>query len=254
LTELGADVITLHNKPNGYNINQDAGACHPNSLKQAVLSEKADVGIALDGDGDRIIMVDHLGNILDGDDIIYIILLGLIQPKLFSGGIVGTYMSNMGLEQAIKNLGINFIRTEVGDQNIIQALLEKGWLLGGEPSGHIIYLAVSTTGDGIIAALQVLQTMYNTGESLHSLKQGLKKYHQATINLSYSKNKIPLKNRVMAKIIKQAENDIKNKGRILVRYSGTEPVLRVMVECEEEKIANKMAKEVAEEFSSIIEN
>lgn len=254
LTEIGADVITLHNHPDGYNINQNSGACHPEVLRQAVLSEKADIGMALDGDGDRIIMVDHLGNILDGDDIIYIIVLGLVKAKLFSGGIVGTHMSNMGLEHAIKNLGIHFIRTEVGDQNILQSLLEKKWLLGGEPSGHIIYLPVSTTGDGIIAALQVLQTMYTTGESLHSLKQGLEKYYQSLISLQVSANKPSLTDSTLLNIITDAENEIKNKGRILVRYSGTEPVLRIMVECEQKKIADNLAKDLADQLSNALKN
>lgn len=253
LTELGADVLNIHDKPNGFNINKKAGACSPEVLQHNVISHKANLGIALDGDGDRLIMIDHLGNILDGDDIIYIILRGLLQAKLFSGGVVGTVLSNMGLEQAVKNLGIHFLRTDVGDQKIIQSLLQKNWQLGGEPSGHIIYLAVSTTGDGIIAALQVLQTMHDTGDSLYALKQGLHKFPQKMVNIECPSKKIPLTNPEIQKMISTAEEKIKNNGRVLVRYSGTESLLRVMVEGEDEKKIDEITEELAQDLTTFFQ-
>lgn len=230
--ELGATVIELGVTPNGLNINENSGSNYPQVLQACVLAEKADVGIAFDGDGDRVIMVDHTGEILDGDELLYVITKGLLIAERFTGGVVGTQMTNMGLVVALEELNIPFIRVPVGDQHVIQGLIEKNWLLGGESSGHIVYLPVTTTADGIISALQVLQAMHVSGKSLHDLKQGMQKFPQRLINLPHNGQRIDLTQADMTKVIQQAEKNLGRHGRILLRYSGTEPVIRIMVEGE----------------------
>lgn len=229
-SELGAKVISIHNTPDGFNINEKCGSTHPEEIRKHVLEQKADVGIAFDGDGDRVIMVDHLGEIIDGDEILYIIAKGLLSIQRFSGGVVGTVMSNLGLERAINDLGLMFMRVPVGDQNIVEKLIEKNWQIGGEPSGHIINLNVNTTGDGVIAALQVLQTMIESGKSLHDLKQGMTKFPQKIVNVALDGKTIDLENEKITSCIKQSENALGKYGRILIRESKTEPVIRIMVE------------------------
>lgn len=252
LSELGAEVINLNIKPNGVNINEHCGACHPEEMKQRVLLENADLGISLDGDGDRIIMADHHGEILDGDEILFIIFKGLIDARRFRGGVVGTEMSNMGLEVAVKDLGVNFIRTAVGDQHVIEALLQKKWILGGETSGHIVNFDVTTTGDGIISALQVLQTMYVSEKSLHKLKKEMKKFPQKLINLPYKDKKIALDDVRIKKAVKSIEDKLQEKGRVILRYSGTEPVLRIMVEGEDAASVEKWSDEFAEQLTGFL--
>ncbi len=229
-SELGADVITIHDKPNGFNINHECGSIHPEVLSHHVLQEKADLGIALDGDGDRLIMVDHLGEILNGDELLYLIAKGLIQTPYFSGGIVGTMMSNQGLELAISNLGLAFVRVPVGDQHVIEELKKRHWMLGGEPSGHIIYLHVNTTADGIIAALQVIQSLKKFKLNLHDARKEMSIFPQQLTNIQVQNKLIDLENGRIAETISSAKERLGQKGRILVRYSGTEPVIRVMVE------------------------
>ncbi len=231
LKELGAEVIPIHNHPDGLNINMECGSTHPESLRQAVLGYKADLGFALDGDGDRIFMVDHLGNIIDGDQILYIIAKDALKKgSLNGGGVVGTQMSNLGLEVALKKEGIAFVRSKVGDRHVMEMLREKKWHLGGESSGHIIWLTSTTTGDGIVAGLQVLAIMQETGLTLPDLLADFKPYPQRMINVKLTQN---LSEQAWEKIhaeVATVEDILKERGRVLVRPSGTEPLVRVMVE------------------------
>lgn len=245
-SELGADVIPINVSPNGININENSGSNHPEVLREHVLAEKADVGIALDGDGDRLIMVDHLGEILDGDELIYIITKGLLGTPYFSGGIVGTVMSNKGLEIAIGNLGLAFIRVPVGDQNIISELTKRKWWLGGEPSGHITYLYVNTTADGIIAALQVLQATRENHTNLHDMRKGIDIFPQKLISVPVTKSRLNLDDGKIGKIISEAKDTLGERGRVLVRYSGTEPVIRVMVEGENAQLIDTLCDKICD--------
>ncbi len=252
LHELGAEVIPIHNHPDGLNINMHCGSTHPESLRQAVLGYHADVGLALDGDGDRIIMVDHLGNVINGDQILYIIAKDAHKRGcLNGGGVVGTQMSNLALELALKRDGISFARAKVGDRYVMEMLREKDWHLGGESSGHIIWLDSTTTGDGIVAGLQVLTVMQQTGLRLPDLLQGFTPFPQVMINVSLIE---PLNERQWAKIyeqVKKAEDTLKDHGRILVRPSGTEPLVRIMVEGENEKKVQKICQDLADFVRSL---
>lgn len=244
-SELGARVINLHNTPNGFNINKNNGSNHPDVLAHHVLAEKADVGIAFDGDGDRVVMVDHRGNILDGDDLLFIIVQHFKEMQNFKGGLVGTEMTNRGLEAALAKDNIPFVRVPVGDQNVIQALIDNQWELGGESSGHIIYLPVTTTADGVITALQVLQSVYASEKSLYELCQGFNKFPQRLINVPHYGSRIPLNEGEIKKHVKQAENILGQYGRILLRYSGTEPVIRIMAEGEDLHIIDQVLTQLA---------
>lgn len=228
--ELGADVITIGDKPDGLNINQDCGATAPQALAAAVLEHGADAGIALDGDGDRIIMVDDLGRIIDGDEILYLIAKDLKATGRLQGGVVGTVMSNLGFELALKDLDIPFMRAGVGDRHVMRLLKEHDWQVGGEPSGHVICLHASPSGDGIIAGLQVLACMVQEQKKLSVLAAGVQKLPQLMIN-------VPLKERIdidangaIQDAVAQTEAILGENGRILLRSSGTEPLVRVMVE------------------------
>ncbi|MDA8561942.1 phosphoglucosamine mutase [Gammaproteobacteria bacterium] len=238
-------------KPNGININGDSGACHPENLREQVKLNSANLGISFDGDGDRLIMVDEKNEIVDGDEILYVILLGLLKTNSFYGGVVGTVMSNLGLEVAIKNFKIEFYRTKVGDQYVIKKLLENNWLLGGETSGHIIFRELNTSGDGIITALQVLKTMELMQKPLNELKKGMTKFPQKIININY-KNKISLDDSNILKLTKKIENKLKPQGRVLLRYSGTESVLRIMTEGEDYNIVTESALDMSNELSRLI--
>lgn len=248
--ELGAEVIPIHVSPDGFNINSACGSTHPTVIQKATLEHGADLGIALDGDGDRVIMVDSKGEILDGDEILYIIAKNMLSDNRLTGGIVGTIMSNLGLELALNDLGLAFIRVPVGDQNIVEALLQRKWVLGGEASGHIICLNVNTTGDGIIAALQVLLAMKSTGLSLHDLKKNIIKFPQKVINISLNNTNIDLPNSRIESAIKQYELELGKNGRIVLRKSGTEPLIRLMVEGQDhakiETISNELEKVIKE--------
>jgi phosphoglucosamine mutase len=252
--ELGADVIEINVEPNGLNINENCGSTCPEILQKTVMAERADLGIAFDGDGDRVIMVDARGEIVDGDEILFIIAKNNIQrSKEVKHGVVGTVMSNLGLELAIRNLGFEFMRAKVGDRYVLTELQQRGWQLGGETSGHIICLDVTTTGDGIVAALQVLLAIHQTGKPLHELKTGMQKFPQKMINVKCI-NHIDLQTlpRVQ-QAIHDAEKTLAGNGRVLLRTSGTEPVVRVMVEGLEavrvEQLAHELANIVAAEVN-----
>jgi phosphoglucosamine mutase len=246
--ELGADVVAIGVEPDGLNINRDCGSTHPGRLQQTVLQQQADVGIALDGDGDRIIMVDHRGELVDGDELLYIIAMSRLQGGGLGGGVVGTLMSNLGLEHALLSHNIAFERANVGDRYVLERLTETGSLIGGESSGHIICLDRTTTGDGIVSALQVLAAMVKSGKSLHELKTGMKKYPQRMINVPVS-GKVDLENApAVQQAVRSAEQRMAGRGRVLLRPSGTEPVVRVMVEGEDEQ----QVREEAEQLASVV--
>ncbi len=249
--ELGADVIAINDQPNGFNINQNCGSTAPEQLRQKVLDCGADLGIALDGDGDRVFLVDSDGNIIDGDQILYIIAKDRLQRGMLHGGVVGTLMSNYGLELAINALGAPFIRTQVGDRYVIEALKEKNWKIGGETSGHIVCLDKTTTGDGIVAALQVLTIMVKQNKTLMQLLEGITLLPQALINLKTDKAIELAKNVQVINAVARLEQSIKGEGRVLLRPSGTEPVLRVMVEGKDNVSVQQQAQALCDEISAI---
>ena len=244
--ELGAEVITIGCEPTGININDECGATDVRMLQKRVLEEGADVGLAFDGDGDRIIMVDHQGLKVDGDQILYIIAREALRQGQLRGGAVGTLMSNMGLEIALKQLGIPFVRAKVGDRYVLEKLQEKGWRLGAENSGHIILLDKTTTGDGIVAGLQVLSAMVRNHMSLHDLCSGMKLLPQILVNVRFTGNHDPLQSTEVQQVAKEVEAELGGKGRVLLRKSGTEPLIRVMVEGENEEQVTAMANRIAD--------
>ena len=244
--ELGAEVITIGCEPTGININDECGATDVRMLQKRVLEEGADVGLAFDGDGDRIIMVDHKGLKVDGDQILYIIAREALRQGQLRGGAVGTLMSNMGLEIALKQLGIPFVRAKVGDRYVLEKLQEKGWRLGAENSGHIILLDKTTTGDGIVAGLQVLSAMVRNHMSLHDLCSGMKLLPQILVNVRFTGNHDPLQSTEVQQVAKEVEAELGGKGRVLLRKSGTEPLIRVMVEGENEEQVTAMANRIAD--------
>lgn len=248
--ELGAEVITIGAAPDGLNINRDCGATSPQRLCDAVVSNQADLGIALDGDGDRLILADHKGEILDGDEALYIIAQGMAAENVLGGGVVGTLMSNLGLELSLRNLGVPFERAKVGDRYIMERLTANGWILGGESSGHIICLNRASTGDGIVAALQVLHYMVSIGRSLHDLKQGMSRLPQKLVN-------VPLEGALdlessdeVQSAVKDVEASLADRGRVLLRPSGTEPLIRVMVEGQDEMLVDRYAHQIADAVRS----
>lgn len=244
--ELGAQVIETGVSPNGRNINDHCGATDPRNLANIVLAEGADAGVAFDGDGDRVIMVDHKGEIVDGDELVYIIAMDRLSEGRLDKGVVGTQMSNLGLQIALESKGLEFARSQVGDRYVMGELKKRGWGFGGEASGHIICLKSTTTGDGIISGLQVLSAMSKTGKSLHELKQGMQKYPQLMINVPIAK---PVKLQDYPDIlaaVKKVESELGKRGRVLLRPSGTEAVVRVMVEGEDQKEVEQYAKHLAE--------
>ncbi|MGJ0483250.1 MAG: phosphoglucosamine mutase [Methylomicrobium sp.] len=244
--EVGAEVVLMGGEPNGLNINDECGATHPDKLAQAVLAQQADLGIALDGDGDRLIMVDHKGEIVDGDELIYIIAKSRLQEGLLYGPVVGTLMTNLGMEIGLKHLGVKLLRANVGDRYVMEMLLENEGILGGEGSGHIICLDRTTTGDGIISALQVLAEMHNSGQTLYELKSGMRKFPQVLINVKTEKKINPVHCEPIQKVVKAVEQKLGNEGRVLLRASGTEPLIRVMVEGRYEDTVNSYANELAD--------
>jgi len=244
--ELGATVQAVFNEPDGLNINESCGATDTDALAKLVVGNGADLGIALDGDADRLIMVDHTGEIVDGDELLYIIAKGAqTAGRLNNSGVVGTLMSNLGLEKALKADGIGFVRANVGDRHVMALLKKHQWNFGGESSGHLICLDKNTTGDGIIAALQVLVVMANEKKSLAELKNGMTKYPQTMVNVKVSKRQDPMKNAKVVEAVKEVENELADTGRVLLRASGTEPLIRVMIEGEDnaqvERLANQLA-------------
>jgi len=244
-SELGAEVSTIGAEPDGLNINQDIGSTHPEKLQREVVAQGADLGIAFDGDGDRLIMVDHQGNLVDGDEIIYIIARGRQEAGKLQGPVIGTVMSNLGLEHALSSLGVGFERTPVGDRYIIERLAAMNGVLGGEPSGHVICMDRTTTGDGIITALQVLAEMERTGQALLDLRSGIRKYPQEIVNIRLSSPVDISASEPLKRAVTEAENELAGQGRVLLRPSGTEPLIRVMVEGRDQRQVLELANQLA---------
>ena len=251
--ELGAEVVVMGAEPDGLNINQNCGSTEPQLLQAAVLKHEADLGIALDGDGDRLIMVDHVGELVDGDTLLFIIARAQKLRGEGSNAIVGTLMSNLGLEQALNDHDMVLHRSNVGDRYVIEKLRETGGVVGGESSGHIICLDKTTTGDGIVAALQVLCEMRRTGNSLHELQSLMTKYPQTLINVKV-KSMIDLtQDESILAVVRSVEERLGNEGRVLLRPAGTEPVIRVMVEGRDPTLTRNLANEIARVIETSIE-
>lgn len=243
--ELGAEVFAMGIKPDGLNINHECGSTSPKGLQEQVLKHNADLGIGFDGDGDRLVMVDEKGEVLDGDELIFIIAQARKNAGLLNGGVVGTVMTNIGMELGLKDRGIDFDRAKVGDRYVIELLKKNKWNIGGESSGHIICLDKSTTGDGIVSALQVLEAMIDSQRTLHELKGGMHKYPQTMINVKIKKKVDISSNPTIQAAIKDVESQLAGKGRVLLRPSGTEPLIRVMVEGRDPVEVDTLAKELA---------
>jgi phosphoglucosamine mutase len=251
-SEIGAEVIKIGCDPNGLNINDHCGATHPERLVAAVLEHQADFGIALDGDGDRLIMVDHKGEVVDGDELIYIIAKSRQDSGKLVGPVVGTLMTNLGMEHGLKRLGIPLIRAKVGDRYVMEMLGEHKGILGGEGSGHIICLDRTTTGDGIIAALQIMVEIKLMGKSLHELKSGMQKYPQVLLNVKTAKKVNPDTDENLQKAVHAVEKALGDTGRVLLRASGTEPLIRVMVEGQQEDLVNQYAAQLVDDVKKAI--
>jgi phosphoglucosamine mutase len=245
-SELGAEVIEIGCKPDGFNINLDCGSTAPSLLQKTVLAENADLGIALDGDGDRVVLVDEKGQIIDGDDILYLLTKAYLTKKRKLGGVVGTVMSNYGLELALKDLNVPFMRTNVGDRYVSEALNEKSWLLGGENSGHIICRDKSGSGDGIVTALQVLSFLVKQQKPLSELCGGMEKLPQVLRSVRTSDAPLLLNNKSVQEKTKEITKALSGRGRVLVRPSGTEPLIRVMVEGQSLDEVNQYANELSD--------
>ncbi|HET6757628.1 MAG TPA: phosphoglucosamine mutase [Burkholderiales bacterium] len=244
--ELGADVVAIGNAPDGFNINHQCGATEPQAMQQAVKQHKADLGIALDGDGDRVMMADDRGRLYDGDTLLYIIASSRKKHGLLRGGVVGTLMTNFGLERALNDLKLPFARANVGDRYVLELLQEKGWQLGGENSGHIICLDKHTTGDGIVSALQVLHALQKDGVSLKAAASEVTLCPQVLINVRVAKGFDFRGDAAIQSAVRKAEEKLDGGGRVLLRASGTEPVVRVMTEGESETVIREAAQAIAE--------
>lgn len=244
--ELGAEVIAMGVEPNGTNINDQVGATDVRALQARVVEEEATLGLAFDGDGDRIIMVDHLGNKVDGDQMAYIIARDALRRGELRGGVIGTLMTNLGMENGLKQLGIPFERAAVGDRYVMEKLLEKNWTIGAENSGHIILLDKVTTGDAIVAALTVLASVVDSGMSLYDLSQGMVLYPQVLENVRFSGDSNPIDAELVKAEVSAAEALLGDKGRVLLRKSGTEPLIRVMVEGEDSELVQSCASRIAD--------
>jgi len=244
--ELGAHVVAVGARPDGLNINRDCGATHPDALRKAVRELGAELGIAFDGDGDRVVIADAEGALYDGDQLLYVIARHRLNTGSLKGGVAGTLMTNLGLENALGKLGIAFARAKVGDRYVLELLQENGWQLGGEGSGHIICLDRHTTGDGIVSALQVLHAMRETGSPLKELAGEVRLYPQVLINVRVPKGFDHRQSASLQSAVRDAEADLGTRGRVLLRPSGTEPVLRVMVEGESRSQVESWAERIAE--------
>jgi len=251
-SEVGAEVVTIGTEPDGLNINDECGATKPEKLAATVLAYRADFGIALDGDGDRLIMIDHKGEIVDGDELIYIIAKARLDRGLMTGPVVGTLMTNLGMEHGLKKLGLSLLRANVGDRYVMEMLTEHSGILGGENSGHIICLDKTTTGDGIIAALQVMAEMQDSGKSLHELKSGMQKYPQILVNVKTNKKMNLDQDEIIQKTVKAIEKKLGDSGRVLLRASGTEPLIRVMVEGQQGDVVKNYAHQIADDVKKVM--
>jgi phosphoglucosamine mutase len=248
LRELGAKIHVIANQPDGLNINDGCGSTYPANLQQAVVECGADAGIAFDGDGDRVVMVDASGDIVDGDDMLYIIARARQEMGQLAGGVIGTVMTNLGLELALGELGIPFQRTQVGDRYVHRALVDNGWHLGGETSGHILCLDRTSTGDGIVSALQVLEVMSGTGRSLVELRGGVQKFPQIMINVpiaAAARTRLDDSDRIR-NALQSVQAEMKERGRVILRPSGTEPLIRVTLEGEDAGQIDRLARQLAE--------
>lgn len=247
--ELGAEVIAIGDKPNGFNINDKVGATAPEALVEAVRMHGADIGIALDGDADRLIVVDSAGRIFNGDELLYIMVRDRMAVRPIEGA-VGTLMTNMALEVAFKNMGVEFVRANVGDRYVLEALQERGWLIGGEGSGHMLCLDKHTTGDGIISALQILSALKRSGKTLAQLTEDIAMFPQTLVNVRVTPGFDWKKNQPLQQEKDAVEHELGDAGRVLIRASGTEPLIRVMVEARDAALAEKMAKRIAEKIAA----
>ncbi|UTW03481.1 phosphoglucosamine mutase [Amphritea atlantica] len=246
LRELGATVVEVGASPDGININEECGATSTAMLQRTVIEQQADLGVALDGDGDRLIMVDHTGAEVDGDELLFIIAMAMHRKAQLKGGVVGTLMSNFGLEQGLKQAGIPFIRAKVGDRYVLEQLVANDWLLGGESSGHLVCRQLTSTGDGIVAALQVLKAMADDKKSLNELKSEMRKMPQTMINVRLSEKRDVVALPAVQSAVEDIESRLGERGRVLLRPSGTEPVVRVMVEGDDEVWVEGLCEELAE--------
>ena len=243
--ELGAHTITMATEPNGFNINDKCGSTYMEGLCARVVDENADFGIALDGDGDRVLFSDANGEIVDGDELIYIIAQHRLQTGQGCNGVAGTLMSNLGLELALKDLNIPFLRTKVGDRYVVEALKDNDWNLGGEASGHVLCSDLNTTGDGIVAALQVIRAISDSGKPLADLKLGMSKFPQTMINVRLTKKVDITENNAINAAVAEAEQKLAGRGRVLLRPSGTEPLIRVMAEGDDQALVEQQVKAIA---------
>lgn len=248
--ELGAEVVLLNAEPNGVNINVDCGSLHPETLAAAVIKHQADCGVALDGDGDRLIMVDHQGAVVNGDQLLAVLAMDYYKQYGADFGVVGTLMTNLALEKLLATNGVGFERAAVGDRYVMALLKEKGWELGGESSGHLINLALSTTGDGIVSALQILRVIKSTGESLQQLAECMQLCPQSMVNITVDNATLRVEMPDVKACVQAAQSTLGNQGRILVRASGTEPLIRVMVEAEgmSQEAVHALAQTIADDI------
>jgi phosphoglucosamine mutase len=252
MSDLGADVVPVGCSPNGRNINENCGSTRPDLLKLTVTGVRAHVGMALDGDGDRIVMVDERGTLVDGDQLLYVLACDRLESKTLVGPVVGTVMTNLGLELALRERGVKFLRAKVGDRHVLQLLKEHGGVLGGETSGHLLCLDRTTTGDGLVTALQVLAVMQRTGLRLSELTRGVEQFPQVLVNVKIREPVNPNDDPLIRDAIDEAESELGERGRVVLRASGTEPVIRIMVEGEDRQqvgtVANRLADTVREVF------
>ncbi|OUS28498.1 phosphoglucosamine mutase [Gammaproteobacteria bacterium 45_16_T64] len=252
LSELGAKVVPIGVEPNGLNINLDCGSTSLGALRRKVLEIGADLGVAFDGDGDRLMMVDHAGEVVDGDELIYIIAKNHHENGGINGGVVGTLMTNYGFELAMKDMGVEFLRANVGDRYVMELLKERGWFIGGESSGHILCLDKTSTGDGIVSALQVLSALVESGKSLFELKKGMSKLPQTMINVRLPQKMDVIASERVAASVAEVEAVLEGRGRVLLRASGTEPLIRVMVEGDVPEEVGALAQQIADVVESVV--
>ena len=251
--ELGADVVAMGVEPNGLNINDNAGSTSTKGLRARVIEEAADLGIAFDGDGDRVIMVDHKGAEVDGDQLLYLIAMDRLQRGVLQGGVVGTLMTNLGVEKAFEAAGIPFARADVGDRYVNEMMTEKEWVLGGESSGHIICRDVSTTGDGIVAALQIIKAMKANRQTLSDMVEHVSLYPQVMINVRVQNKRDTSTIPELVAAVAQSEKEMNGRGRVLLRPSGTEPFIRVMVEGEDAEMVQQQVNTLAKIVEQVMQ-